>query len=205
MQLFGMTVDELYSKKELSPDQEQFLAQYAQRMPVSTAPSVMNRLCHQVEDEFNKLKLKQSESQFDHTILMSTKKYSQARYKEIQRLYQMHNEELRSYMTKLCKSKVKKEERSARWQLFVSLFKEQALEICNNEEDLCNMIVDMCYRNAEKSKQFVWDVSGDQIIRNLLLSNDHIIHYPVRDPEGDIEYAGRTFKMTQMHVKEQRP
>ncbi|PRA08982.1 MULTISPECIES: hypothetical protein [unclassified Paenibacillus] len=204
LQLFGMTVDELYSRKELSPEQEQFLAQYEQRMPVSTAPSVMNRLCHQVEDEFNKLKLNQNESPFDHTILMSTKKYSQARYKEIQRLYQIHNEELRSYMTNLRKSKVKKEERSARWQLFVSRFKEQALEICNNEEDLCNMIVDMCYRNVEKSKQFVWDVSGDQIIRNLLHSNEHIVHYPVRDPDGDIEYAGRTFKMTQMHVKEQR-
>jgi hypothetical protein len=202
LQRFGMTMDELRSKNELSTDEVQFLTQFGQRLPVSMAPSVMNRLCHQVEKVFEGLKWKQANTAFDHNILMSPKKYSQARYKEIQQLYQVHNEELRSYMTNIRKSKVKKDERSAQWQLFVSRFKEQALGICNNEEDLCNMIVSLCYKNIEKSKQFVWDVSGDQIIRNLLNANDQMVGYPVIDLHGDIEFGGKTFKMTELKLED---
>nr|WP_154958218.1 hypothetical protein [Paenibacillus xylanexedens] len=205
LQRFGMTVEELTATQEQdgSAEMVQFLQQYEQRMPVSVAPSVMNRLCRRVEKQLDEIKLRNAKNGFDHDILKTSKKYSQTRYKEIQKLYQRHNEELRNYMTHSRKSKVNKEERSARWQVFVSRFKEQAFEICNNEEDLCNMIVDMCYRRADQSKQFVWDVSGEQIIRNLLHRNRQIIHYPVvAEATGEFEYVGKTFRMTSVEVSE---
>ncbi len=202
LQLFGMTMQELNSLQEHSVEATQFLQQYQQRMPVSKAPSVMNRLCQQVEKKLDEIKLKQTQQPFDYNLLKTSKSYSKTRYKEVQQLYQQHNEELRTYMIQLRKSRANKEDRSARWQVFISRFREQALEICNNEEDLCNMIVDMCYHSGDKSKQFVWDVSGEQIIRNLLHRHNHVIHYPVvSDTAGEFEYAGKPFKMTHADVR----
>lgn len=69
--------------------------------------------------------------------------------------------------------------------------------ICNNAEELCNIVVDMCYgtKANNKSKQFAWDVAGEQIIKNLLNSNNYTYSIPVLSEQGEFEYAGDQFKM----------
>ena len=54
----------------------------------------------------------------------------------------------------------------------------ECFKICNNEEQLCNIVLDLCYQK-NTSKQFAWDVCGDLIIQRLLQKNNYIINYPV--------------------------
>ena len=81
-------------------------------------------------------------------------------------------------------------------------FKSKCEEICPNEKELCDIIVDLCY-SSSKSKQFAWDICGEVIIDNLLDKNDHIINYPVLvKSDGDFEFGGEQFIMCQKKYEE---
>ena len=72
--------------------------------------------------------------------------------------------------------------------------------ICSNEQELCDIVLDLCYQ-TERFKQFAWDVVGDIIIHNLLEKNGNIITYP--EHIGDeFEYCGEKFSMVSLQINE---
>ena len=75
--------------------------------------------------------------------------------------------------------------------------KDKLLTICPNEEELCNIVVDMCYKDMKNSKHFAWAMCGGQIVKNLLDKNGNTITYPimVENENYDFEYKGYKFKM----------
>ena len=85
-------------------------------------------------------------------------------------------------------------------EIFKEEFRAQAYSLSNDAEELCNIVVDICY-NSNVSKKFAWDVCGDVIIRNLLRRNNYLVSYPVLDENGDIEFGGNKFKMISKEVR----
>lgn len=79
-------------------------------------------------------------------------------------------------------------------------FRQRCAEICSNEEQLCNIVLDMCYKN-NKSKQFAWDICGTQIIENLLNKKDRKLHFPVMDENGSIEFGGKRFRIETTEIE----
>ena len=91
--------------------------------------------------------------------------------------------------------KVSSEQDYVEYSILVNYFRSRCLELCSNEEELCNIVLDLCYQ-TEHSKQFAWDICGDVIIKNLLKKNDNIIFFPeVVSGSGEFEYCGRQFEM----------
>ena len=80
------------------------------------------------------------------------------------------------------------------------LYREKCLEVCGNEEMLCNIVVDLCY-NTNKSKQFAWQICGDIMVRNLLRHRDNILSFPLQSEDGDFTYKGLTFKMEVVEIE----
>lgn len=201
---FGISFEELKSKTDLNEKGKAFLDDYHRDIPVSIAQSTMNRICWKVEDAFKNVPKDIKVNNFDKEILKTDKKYSQVRFKEIKELYKHYNAEVKNYMISKKDSDThgedKEEDKEEMRQLFVNRFKEKALGICNNEEDLCNMVVDLCYK-TDNSKQFAWDVSGNQIINNLLRKNKYTYSFPVIDNMGEIEYSGDRFKMIEIQME----
>ena len=74
------------------------------------------------------------------------------------------------------------------------VWKEKCLSICNNEKVLTNILLEICY-NSGNSKMMVWDICGEQIVRNLLVYKDNLYTYCVRDDNGNVEYAGKKYKV----------
>lgn len=72
-------------------------------------------------------------------------------------------------------------------------FKMLALQICPNEYELCDILIDLCY-STENSKQFVWDIAGSTIISNLLNRNGYRLNYPAHEG-NEFEYQGEQFSM----------
>ena len=83
---------------------------------------------------------------------------------------------------------------------FRKRFKAMAFQICSNENELCDIVLDLCYQN-ESSKQFAWDIAGDVIIKNLLVRRDYNIEYPLRGG-NDFEYQGEYFSMKTLQLSE---
>ena len=73
-------------------------------------------------------------------------------------------------------------------------FMEECYKVCPNLEVLSNIVVDICY-NSNKNKTFAWDVAGEQLFKNVLNKNNNTIKFPVKDENGDFEFAGERFSI----------
>ena len=61
-------------------------------------------------------------------------------------------------------------------------------------------MLDFCYQNG-KSKRFVWDTFGSQIIENLK-QRQPTFSFPIQAEDGEIEFKGLRFKMIEKEWEE---
>lgn len=192
---FGLSIDELLQKETLTDEQSTFLKYYEMKYPVFKNPSVMNKVCWKLEDEFDSLHISNSSSEFDYKILGTGKSYKQRNFIEVKELYDKYRHRVNNYIQLSKKKRIDEDERREKRANFINKFKREAFEICNNSEDLCNIVLDICYKKSGISKQFAWDICGSQIIKNLLTRNDNLIQYPIPDENGNIEFNGERYRM----------
>jgi hypothetical protein len=191
---FRMSVKDLLSKANKTEQEEWFAKDYYKRMPVFTNPSIMNKICWKIESTFDGVRLQFKNEDYDCGMLKSDKVYSKARFQKVKVLYESYKREVQSFAQRTKKERIAEEEQQTTRAIFKSNFKRQAEEICNDAEELCNIVIDLCYSN-NSSKQFVWDLCGEQIIKNLLEKSNYRISYPIIDDNGDIEFGGSRFSM----------
>lgn len=195
---FRMDVADLMAipEDERSDEQNNFIRYYTSRMPVGMNDCVMNRICRIFEREFDGyLKLNYSGESFDTSIMKSGEAYTNSQYQAISKLYKQHTDRMRDGINMARKSRDETTtEMMWRMQNTQRIFQEECLRVCSNGRQLCDIVVDLCYRKVG-TQQFAWDVSGDEILRNLLERNDYMISYPIQDDEGDIMYGGQRFRM----------
>lgn len=192
---FRLSIDELINKPNKTKKEKTFLEYYYSRMPVGIEPCLLNRICWKVENEFDGFLSKHIDyGKFDYSILKSNIIYSKNHYRIIKKLYEDYMNELSNYHTLVANTRIEHEEATTTRMEFKNRFKVACSSACPNEEELCNIILDICYKN-NNTKQFAWDVCGETIINNLLHKNDNIINYPVADDNGDIQFGGCKFTM----------
>ena len=190
---FGKPLNELKNSENLTEEERIFLDSYEKYMPVSVAPGVMNRICWKVEDAFKSIDVLPNVV-FDCKILKSDADYTDEEFNGIKSLYDEYNEN----MQLILKNQRKNEESDENTGLVVDQMKQtfydQCLKICPNSEILANIVVDLCY-SSSKNKTFAWDISGEQIFKNVLKNNKNTIKFPKKDTNGPIEFAGERFFM----------
>lgn len=197
---FRITVDDLLHKKtsDLSEREIEFLKYYRQRMPVGTHPCVMNRICMRIEKEFDGYQLTKCLSDgFNYSIMKSDVGYTELQLSAITKLYTQYNKRLQEYMQMTRRDRVDEDESSSNRSVMVNTFKEECHKICSNSKQMCNILLDICYKK-NGTKQFAWDICGDDIIDNLLASNSMRISFPSIDDNGDIAFCGRKFSMKEL-------
>lgn len=189
-------IDELRSFEPKTKDMEEYLDYFDKFLPVGKNPCVVNRICWIFEDAFNSyLSKKDIPRQFDYEILKSDTTYSKRDYADVLSVYQDYQREIDNYMKRKRTEKIDSDSYDNERDRFVQSFKRRCEEICSNEEELCNIVLDICYQ-SEKSKQFAWDVCGDVILKNLLRNNSNRIKFPKRVVDnGEFEYCGEQFVM----------
>ena len=84
---------------------------------------------------------------------------------------------------------------------FEEKYREKIFAICNNEEDLANILVSELY-DTSNSKHFVWAMCGEYLVNKLLKDNDYKIKYPIEDENGDIEWNGTRYSITEERIDE---
>jgi len=199
---FGITTRELFEKEDKSEDEINFIKYYNFKNPVSNNDCVMNKICRAIEFEFKGIKNKMKNTDFDYNILKTTKEYNKNTYNKVKKIYNSYNEELAQYKIISKKHKISKDDKYSSMLILKENFKETCENICLNEEELCNIIIDICYK-TNKSKQFAWDICGEQIIKNLLKKNNYIINYPVANNDGEIEFGGNKFSLETKQVRKE--
>lgn len=194
---FRQTIEELMAKSpdELTQAEAEFIDYYIQRMPVGMHPCVMNKICRRFEEEFDNYFLKNiSEEDFDYSIMKSGQEYTTTQYNAIAKLYEQYTKRLQEYMQFSKRERIDEDESATKRSLMVRDFKVECERACSNSAQLCDIILDLCYRRSG-SKQFCWDICSEEIIENLLKNNDNTIYFPVQDEDGDIEFCGKRFTL----------
>ena len=180
---FNIPLEELLSSQELTEEQAEFLKFYKEFYPVNAETCVVNELCWEIEKTL--ADVKESKVPFDSSILKSDATYTNKDKVLIERIYDKFNKQ----MNRSCTTKT-----DAFSASYNKAFKIECAEYVSDPEKLCNILVDLGY-NSKKGKSFIWEMSGDTIIKNLLSHTEGYAQIPVKDPSGDIEYCGERFTM----------
>ena len=203
---FGCTVDELLALPidELSKEQTEYLYYYKLRLPVGIGDCVMNKICKRFEDEFDGIVKKLDESvDFDYTFLKSGETYTNYELRSMRKLYQEYLQEAQQWAVFVSKNKVDVWDFSALMKLRETDYLNRCRKISPNIHVLCDILLDLCYKSSS-GKRFVWKICADEIIKNLLMSNNHMISYPTKCSNGDISYGGQTFIMQTKKVEDEQ-
>ena len=190
---FGKSLDALCSSEVKSEEEKAYIYNYEKYMPVSRAPGTMNRICWKIEDAFQTDDVL-SNVDFDRSVLKSDAIYTQDEYDEINRLYDEYNKNIQLFLKGVKKNDSSKEERDVFVEQITEEFKNACSSACPSDEVLANILVDVCY-TSNKNKSFAWDIIGEQIFQNVLKNNNYMIHYPIKDDNGDIDFCGNKFSL----------
>jgi hypothetical protein len=195
-QKFRMELNDMlkaYEEKEyLSDDQSSFIEKFLYSLKLDNSKSTCNMICWEIENIF------------DNQFNFSQKKVD---------LYSMLRRDqecspaLLDKITKLCK---KSEQKRAIKCAISFLLNKQELEheeeysnvdynmsdileeVCNNEEQLCDLLLDYCYK-YNGNKEILWNVCGETLLQRL--AQDKEFYYPIADPNGDFEVQGKKYLM----------
>lgn len=203
LRMFRKELNELLEAdpSELSEKEQHFVDEYYRLVPVVNYDCVTNRICRAIEKEFdNFLKDYTPEEEFDITTFKSDVKYSSTQFYKIRDLYQKWKRDAAAYREKESRIRIKREDARVQKELLVENFIEQCYREVSNRWQLCNIIVDLCYR-TEGTKQFAWDVVGREMLSNLLAHNNYTVSFPTLDENGEIEWNGERFTMVTKHIE----
>lgn len=193
MRMYRMKIAQLeqaVKQGEATPDQEDFLRRFHDRMPVSDGSCLVNRICRAIEDA---LGVKPDDAApFDYSIYKTDMPVPLSAYDELRQLYREYISDTRSLARDISAKKLADGTFTMYKNVLIEYYREQCEEVVGNAEQLCNILIDICY-GGSASKAFVWDICGEQIIRNLLKASDGRIYAIVRDAEGSMMYHGKRY------------
>ena len=200
---FKMSIVDLIQKPNKTIPEKEFLDYYRRLMPVGDNACTINRIAWLFEDIFKSYIGEYTKArEFDYSILKSGVEYSKNDYQKISKIKAEYDDSVKYYQQLANKQRLDKDEVSVNRNMMLLKFKAKCEEICPNEKELCDIVIDLCY-SSSKSKQFAWDICGEVIIENLLEKNDNIINYPVLvKSDGEFEFGGEQFIMCQKQFKE---
>lgn len=193
---FGLDIKDIMAQEELTDEQVAFLEYFDWKLPVGDHDCVQNKICKRIEEEFDGyVKKNPPPAPFDYTVLKTSMEYTKSQYALIAELYEEYTQKVQEFMVESYYKRMDQDDAIVGKALLLRNFKQLCNEICSNAEQLCNIVLDLCYRN-NRSKQFAWDMCGTQIIENLLNKNGRKLSFPVSDDNGDIEFGGQRFSMS---------
>lgn len=190
-------LDEIMQKTVKDDIDEMVIQYYLYRMPVGINSCTMNRLCWTVEDELEdfeeELKIKRK---FDYDSLKSGVEYTNSQYYGIRSIFKDYLRFARGNAIHSGNGNNNKEtgaDRKERIALYQESMFRNLHDKCSNDDVLCDIMLDLCKKNAS-SIAIVWELFHDTLIKRLLERHGGMVHSLVQDENGDIEYDGKSFK-----------
>ena len=195
----GKNVKELFKNDgNLSENEQKILDFYKKKLPLDVSPSTMNRICWAIEDEFDGVDLFEN-VKFDYTIYKSGIDYSLEDYELIKLKCESYKQKKREINKKKFVEHEIEEESAADQIIKLNAdLEESCFSICPNEQVLCEILIDICYRDGV-DVNIVWNLCGDTMV-NKLVSKSKIYSYPEQDINGDFSYGGFNFSMKDVAV-----
>ena len=183
-----------------SEEQITFFEYFERFLPIDMSPCTVNRMCWAIEQQTKDLKKINSEKIFDwHKLKSPYHEYSDYEYKQMKGKIEHEYEEYKAKMQELSYTLANEYVHGADKKDILgtatSNFIMRLNMLCPNEELRTDVLIEVAYK-TKKSKKFVWDICGRQIVRNLLERHGGKVSYPVAtDIKPDFIYHGVGYSM----------
>lgn len=202
---FRITLDELINKKNKTLFEKDKLNYYLSKNPLSDNNCIVNKIAHVVENEFDKIILDENKNkEFDYNMYMNSKvegvdKNIVQKIKKIYKDYKMSNNNKNNTLN----TSSDREDNSNNNIQELSCIKEDLLKLNENILELTDILIYLSYEKDVVSKTFAWTMFGDIIINNLLIKNNNIITYPIKDENGNIYFSGDKFSEKELVINKE--
>lgn len=196
------TIKDLINYSPKTDEMVEYLRYYNKMNPTGNHPCIVNKMCWMFEETFKSyLSSKANQTPFDYSILKSDSNYSRTDYNRVYAIYQEYQKKMALMQQNIKGGKYDNDTAWNAKMLHTEWFKSECEKICPNEDELCDIVLDICY-SSENSKQFAWDVCGDSIIKNLLKASNGVIRYPEQVTEnGEFTYCGKEFNLREKLIE----
>ena len=182
----------------LPENEQKILEFYKKRLPLDVSPSTMNRICWAIEDEFDGVDLFENVD-FDYSIYKNHIEYSKEDYELIKLKCESYKQKKREInKKKFVECEDEEESISDQIMKLNTDLEENCFSICPNEHVLCEILLDVCYRDGFDTS-IVWNLCGDTIVDKLVKKSKSYC-YPEQDSNGEFSYSGVTFTMRNVLV-----
>ena len=174
--IYKCSIDDLYNNyNNLTDEQKDFLFWYERKMPVGIGNCSMNQICKYVESQLDGYKSQlHSNSTFDYNTLKVKRRCTEEHRQSLKELEQYYCECVKQY--KLRKDKQDEFDKYYQRVNMVKMFKDKAAELCPNDDERMNIILDMTY-GYKGNRQFCWDCIGELIIKRLIeLKEENVVY-----------------------------
>ena len=205
MSLYKKSLDELLQSYDvgihLSENESQFVQNFYYKLPLDRSKSTMNRICWAIEEEFDGVDMFK-DVVFDYSILKNDYQYEQKTFDLVKHICNSYKPSVS--LAKKNAAVQYDNEIEEDWQN-VDILLQNLIETlhshCSNEDELCNILVDLCY-DGNIPKQILWKACGDVVINRLLQSHEYKMSYPQKSDNGDFWCQGVQYTMKEIVVKD---
>lgn len=177
-----------------------FVKNFYYKLPLDMSKSTMNRICWQIEDEFDGINLFK-DVDFDYSILKSGIQYDEQTFMVVKHICDSYKPSVQLAKKRLFANEDESEEDWESVDIILKNLAENLYSYCPNGDKLCDILVDLCYGNGV-SKQILWKTCGDVIIKHLLQSHNYKMSYPQKSNDGDFWCQGVRYQMKEITVKD---
>ena len=195
-QKFRMELSDMVSAYEngeaMSLEQKMFVERFLRSLNLDSSKSTCNMICWEIERVFDGAKSFSPNKASVYDLLRRDEECSPYLLDKIIRECKKSEKKhaIRCVIDFLLNKKEQEDEyeyHNVDFDLSASLG-----EICNNEEVLCDILLDYCYK-YNGSKEILWNVCGETLFKRLL--KDNVLYYPAIDDNGDFEVQGKKYSM----------
>lgn len=177
-----------------------FVRDFYYKIPLDRSKSTMNKICWAIEKEFDDVDMFK-DTVFDYSILKSGEEYDKKTFDVVKHICLAYKP---SVQLAKKKAAIREEYDSDEdWQsvdIILQNLVENLHSNCTNEEELCDILVDLCYGD-NISKQILWKTCGEVVVNRLLGLHDYKMYYPQKSDNGEFWCQGVQYKMKEVVVK----
>ena len=201
---FGITIDELLNKECVSKDlhEQSLINKHYRFSPLLDSDCTINQICHYMESNIKEIKLSTNKNTPDDIIriLKNPKiKFDKIKFKKLYAIYKVYKSGKRNFaMLRDDRGNIlyKTSEQYNKYILQQSL-----TNVSSNISELANLAVNICYEtHPGDNKNFVWNIFGDGIIKNVML-NKQSRHFIPFLGKGNLNYLGDKYYLGEIKIE----
>lgn len=205
----GMQIEEMIKKNKYTKKEREVIDNFYKYMPVFCDNSVMNNICRYIESiNFDlKEKIKTTESNNIHVLLMKDVNIDDKIYKKIVKTYKsIKNIRATDWNTEMSNTKENSNQDDGFFEFLDNtkeVIRNKFLNVTSKIYDIVDCLVYMMYVDKEcANKYLLWDVFGDILFENLKSKYNNKVKIPFECDNGDINYLGKQYTIREVDLCE---